>query len=816
MKYCFHIILIIACLAGSGYARFSDSDLNQDGVVDYTDLQQLGGLWLDDCFQSSCFNVDIKEDGIVNFSDFSRFSANWKITDYNSSQIGYWKFDEGSGAVAHDSTSYGHNAQLKNMNSSWTSGKRAGALYFDGSNDYLLISALSNGLGQHFKRDFSISVWINQYSPQSGYQTVIGIESTSDFIGYGFEGFTIEIDDGLPYMYIAYSDDQREVVPSATALQPDKWQHLCIVREGSALKFYIDGKLDNYQTITDANIKFGSAWPGYDTIGDTYDGYYGHNALFHGKLDDIHLYNFAIPESLVRKLAQQDYAWMPEPQDGSANVSVDSNLCWQKGLWSGDYNGHDVYFGTDYDQVNNADVNTAMIYMGRQTSRLFDPCTLNPNTFYYWRVDDVNGTQKHKGSVWSFRTSDLVSSIVASSSQPGFGPEGAYDGYRFESTTGQCWKGAAGQGSWSWQANFTTPRSIGSVLMIMGEPGEAGGELEFYQNNAPLSYKWQYSNDGSTWIDLEETIVTDEKRMFRIHRFNTAIEMEHLRLEIFNCIGSYPTIREIEFYSDTNSVIPFDDWLVAVDITSEPGPPYGNTSWFVHVARRCSGWSEAQAQQLWLADFDESFLNIEPHPLCVFISGSFDEWCQVNRTRFGGLQEVVVNGHIPIWGSCGGAQVLGLLLDPGSENPWDCPRCRLLHNPAWSPIYGHIGYINPAIEPSACGDYSNCIREEGACRISKMGTSDPVFAGLSNPFYAYENHIGQVEYLPAGWHRIGGSGGSETKTYYQCFRRDDRYIYGAQFHIENDYNTETNNNATQIMTNFLGLAQQWGGYQPSK
>ena len=147
----------------------------------------------------------------------------------------------------------------------------------------------------------------------------------------------------------------------------------------------------------------------------------------------------------------------------------------------------------------------------------------------------------------------------------------------------------------------------------------------------------------------------------------------------------------------------------------------------------------------------------------------------------------------------------GYLVEPGCENPWDCPRCRYQHNPAWSPIYRHIGYLNPAIEPQACGDYSNCIYESGAYLITKIA-SDPVFAGLSEPFLAFESHCGELAYLPAGWTQIGGPPAVHEyhRTYNQCFRKNDRYIYGAQFHIENDYNSETNNNAKQIMTNFLG------------
>lgn len=813
MKLPLHIILISVCLINCVFAGFSDSDLNQDGVVDYLDLQDVIGFWLEDCFESPCYNIDIKEDGLVDFSDYAGLAACWEVTDYDSYEVAHWSFNEGSGSVAYDSTQNGHDAALRNMNSSaWTSGKRQGALYFDGSNDYLSIYELSNGLGQYFKRDFSIALWINQYSSQSGYQVPIGIEDTTQFVSTGFEGFSIEIYNGVPSVYIAYTDTAREIVPASAALPANQWLHLCVVREGPLLKIYYDGKLDTSQVITPANIKFGSAYPGYDVIGAAYDSWYGHENHFLGMLDDIHLYNFAIPESLIHKLAQQDYAWLPEPTDDSANVGVDANLCWQKGLLAGDHDCHDVYLGTNYAQVLAADTGATGIYKTRQTSRLFEPGALALDTLYYWRIDDVNGTQVHTGSVWSFRTSDNVSSIEASSSQPGFAAGGAYDGHRFEDEVGNCWKGEAGQGSWSWQINFSVPRQIGSILMVMGEPGEEGTEFESYQNNAPLNYKWQYSNDGSTFYDISETVVTGERRLFRIQRFDSAVVAKHLRLVVTGCVGSYPTVREIELYSDTDENIPFDDWLVAVDITDEPGWPYGNTSYFMNLARQCSGWGNVQGQQIWLDNFDESFLDIEPYPLCVFISGSFDEWCQVTRPYFTGLQEVIVNGNVPIWGSCGGAQVLGLLIGPGCEHPWDCPRCRYDHNPAWSPIYRHIGYINPGIEPQACGDYTNCIYESGAYLITQV-VSDPVFTGLANPFWAFESHCGELAYLPTGWTQIGGAGVG-TLTNLQCFRKDGSLIYGAAFHIENYYDPTTWSTSTQIMTNFLALAQQWGGYQP--
>ena len=48
--------------------------------------------------------------------------------------------------------------------------------------------------------------------------------------------------------------------------------------------------------------------------------------------------------------------------------------------------------------------------------------------------------------------------------------------------------------------------------------------------------------------------------------------------------------------------------------------------------------------------------------------------------------------------------------------------------------------------------------------------------------------------------------------YFQCLRVKDRYIYAAQFHVEM---AGTPENSRHIMSNFLKLAKEWGGYNPA-
>ncbi len=71
---------------------------------------------------------------------------------------------------------------------------------------------------------------------------------------------------------------------------------------------------------------------------------------------------------------------------------------------------HDVYFGTDRGDVNDADVSdTTGVYRGRQSAPIYVPSeALEFGQTYYWRIDEVeaNLTTIHKGDVWSFTILD--------------------------------------------------------------------------------------------------------------------------------------------------------------------------------------------------------------------------------------------------------------------------------------------------------------------------------------------------------------------------------------------------------------------------
>ena len=72
--------------------------------------------------------------------------------------VGHWKFDEGTGVVAVDSSVSSNNGSLRNMTAvDWVDGKFGKALDFDGGNDYVLITGYKGITGSS---PSTMSAWI--------------------------------------------------------------------------------------------------------------------------------------------------------------------------------------------------------------------------------------------------------------------------------------------------------------------------------------------------------------------------------------------------------------------------------------------------------------------------------------------------------------------------------------------------------------------------------------------------------------------------------------------------------------------------------
>ncbi|MHC4582272.1 MAG: fibronectin type III domain-containing protein, partial [Planctomycetota bacterium] len=92
-------------------------------------------------------------------------------------------------------------------------------------------------------------------------------------------------------------------------------------------------------------------------------------------------------------------AYGPDPADGAEFVELDVTLTWTPGFGS---RIHTVYFGDNFDDVSNATG-------GAPTATAsYTPAALESEKVYYWRVDEFDAVETHKGDVWAFTTPGAV------------------------------------------------------------------------------------------------------------------------------------------------------------------------------------------------------------------------------------------------------------------------------------------------------------------------------------------------------------------------------------------------------------------------
>jgi len=94
-------------------------------------------------------------------------------------------------------------------------------------------------------------------------------------------------------------------------------------------------------------------------------------------------------------------AYAPDPADSVEQVETDVELSWTGGFGA---KLHYVYFGNNFDDVNNAAGGLP------QGATAYIPGPLELAKTYYWRVDEFDAIETYKGEVWNFLTQGAVGS----------------------------------------------------------------------------------------------------------------------------------------------------------------------------------------------------------------------------------------------------------------------------------------------------------------------------------------------------------------------------------------------------------------------
>lgn len=204
-----------------------------------------------------------------------------------ASPVAEWKFEEGIGTTAYDTSGSGNNGIFGTGSSAptWTSpGKIGKGLKFDGSDDIVSISPNSSfafGTG-----NFTVSQWV--YVTQQGdVQDYAGL--VSHYLAAASSWFT-ELKNSANYNYGFY--DGSAHIDSGVTIIYGQWAYFAVVRRGTGTnqaEMYVNGALVkqwtnafNY-TSTSNKLWFGNI--NFDAYPTQY--------RFKGKIDQVKIYNYA-------------------------------------------------------------------------------------------------------------------------------------------------------------------------------------------------------------------------------------------------------------------------------------------------------------------------------------------------------------------------------------------------------------------------------------------------------------------------------------------------------------------------------------------
>ncbi|MCH8219285.1 MAG: hypothetical protein IH892_21230, partial [Planctomycetes bacterium] len=354
------------------------------------------------------------------------------------SLIGWWKFDDGSGNIAKDSSGNGNDGTLMG-NPQWVPGKLGGALAFGGDGSHVIdndAGAYLNGLS-----DLTVSVWIKSnrtgtdagfihgVDPPVGQDRVFAMRYDSSGASFG----------GSNLLKVGVvSDGGNQNLETSNDLQTTEWQHVAMTwTSGGLIEFYADGVQDTPAGRNNPNSG--------GTVSEVTSLLIGKGGKdegategWDGLIDDVRIYSRVLTAEEIQQVMigiPPGLASEPNPPNEATDVPRDLALGWNPGEFAVK---HDVYFGTAFDDVNNADtVNTLGVLASQeQEATTYAPDRLELGDTYYWRVDEVNGAPDFavlKGEVWSFSVEPIANPVtnITATASSSFGasvPENTING----------------------------------------------------------------------------------------------------------------------------------------------------------------------------------------------------------------------------------------------------------------------------------------------------------------------------------------------------------------------------------------------------
>ena len=273
-------------------AQYTGVQIYGSATVNYSDVQ---GGWAG----AGNINVDPRLTALGNYGGPTQTVAllpgSPAISTGNANLQAWWKFDEGTGSTATDSSPNHFDATL--VGATWSADRPANfptgnSLHFAGNNNYALLPNAD-------LNRFTVTAWVKRDTVNSAPDAAILLSVNNGGWGIGFKGNANHDSIFLTQTGVGHVDSVGTITDTAN------WHQVAVSYDGTYARFYIDGHLDSTVYY---GVHFSSNNGNY-AIGDR--GPLG-GAAFHGNLDDMRLFNTVLTDGQIASI----YSAPPTDQRG--------------------------------------------------------------------------------------------------------------------------------------------------------------------------------------------------------------------------------------------------------------------------------------------------------------------------------------------------------------------------------------------------------------------------------------------------------------------------------------------------------------------
>ncbi|MHC4508858.1 MAG: LamG-like jellyroll fold domain-containing protein [Planctomycetota bacterium] len=353
--------------------------------------------------------------------------------------------------------------------------------------------------------------------------------------------------------------------------------------------------------------------------------------------------------------AEAPMASGPSPADKETDAPYKAFLSWGAGDFA---DKHDVYFGDNFNDVNDASRTTPL---GVLVSQAQDANTFDPESFfefgqtYYWRIDDVNDLEPDspwKGAVWSFTTEPVgypidgatITATASSTGGPDFGPEKTVDGSGLDENDlhstepVDIWlSDNEPLGAWI-QYEFEKVQKLHQMWVW-----NSNQVLEGVLGSGLKDVTVEYSTDRAVWTTLTDVPPFAQAPGAAGYAHNTTVDFggaaaQYVRLTATSNWGGLVQqfgLSEVRFYS-----IPV--------FAREPSPDSGATDVSVDVTLAWRAGREAATHDVYLST-DEQAVTDGTAPVVSVTDASYSSVLDLGSTYFWRVDEVNEAGTPTTW-----------------------------------------------------------------------------------------------------------------------------------------------------------------------